>query len=591
MFDLNRFKRQVLEARRSKAGDSGAEFWLVRETELHRQDGIRIVLETRERGDGAALREGIAKMFAPEIQPEVTRLFPGSDDGDRLSENADLACFWLLRIRGLGILEMDQNPYDLAYLLRDEFSLRSSEPDIPFTGNIDNGSTPPSQVVGTSVRDRAWSLRAMDVPDAWDLSLKQRRRPKGEGIVVGHPDTGYADHVDLDSDRIYARLGWNFVEDNDNPEDPLSYRQGSPGHGTATGSVILSGGTVEPPPTTGEGGTGRPGKVTGVAPMAALVPIRTSRSVWWVFSSDLARAIYHARTKGCHVVSISMGGRGFRHLLAALHDAVKANVIVVAAAGNYSPVVVWPAHYDACIALAATNIDDLPWIGSSCGSEVDISAPGEKVWRAYRSRPVDSNKWVGPSSGTSYATANAAGVAALWLAHHDRDNLIKLAKGIPLQDLFRDALTRSARKPPGWNTQMFGAGIINARALLVFPLILAGGSYPLPTSPDARSLKDLNESQGNIDLRKSRNFIAPSQPEVADIVLTRLFDCRIDSLQFLFQDWGSEIVNLLFDLSRAKHPVFRQVLTELDASRLTEQFRAALCRNASQTLRAALNRR
>ena len=301
MFRLDQFKKQILKASYKNEDDASTEFWLRHEIEFQRQDGIRIVLETKGRDDGNSLHGGIVEIFGQEIQFELTRLFEGSNDGERLSENTDLASFWLLRIRGLGILEMDQNPYDLAYLLRDKLSLQSCEPDIPFTANFNSGSTPPSQVVGASILDRAWSLRAMQVPEAWEFSCQQGTQSQGEGIMVGHPDTGYADHLDLDSNRVCAKLGWNFVEGNGNPEDPLGYWPGSPGHGTATGSVIMSGGTVVAPPTSGEGGTGPVGKVTGVAPMVTLVPIRTSRSVWWVCSSDLARAIYHAKIGRAHV--------------------------------------------------------------------------------------------------------------------------------------------------------------------------------------------------------------------------------------------------------------------------------------------------
>lgn len=586
-FDPYKFSKEVLEAR-SKRSDRSATESLQRDIEFQRDDGIRVVLETRDRQQDPT--DDVAKLFGPEIKPEIRRLFVGSEQQDRLSESTDLACFWLLRIPGLGMLEMQQNPFDLAYFLVGPLSLRSAEPDIPYTVNFSGDENPPA-MIGAVVVDRAWSLRTMFVPEAWDYSNNRNRKSKGDGIIVGHPDTGYADHIDLDSARLIPGLGWNFVENNANPEDPLNYDdKGSPGHGTATGSVILSGGTVLPPPTSGEGGTGEPGKVTGVAPAARLVPIRTAIKVWWVFSSNLAQAIYHARTKGCHVVSISMGGRGFRNLQAALHDAVNSNVIVVAAAGNGSPIVVWPARYDACIAMAATNINDLPWIYSSCGPEVDMSAPGQGVWRADRSEAGKGPSDVGPSSGTSYATANAAGVAALWLAHHDRSALVQQATngGITLQDMFRAALMNSARQPQVWNPAMFGAGIINAEKLLATPTMQAAGLTLLRYQPLPASLKELRDGQGLINFRQAQGLIAASQPEIANIILAALLSNDVHYRSSNFERWGTEIVKILFDMRCENDPLLAQEWTEEKARASVEPIREAICKRASTTLREAL---
>ena len=276
-FDPHYFAKKVLEARSKRGGHSATKFWQRPEIEFQRDDGIRVVLETRDRQQDPSA--DVAKLFHPELRPELRRLFVGSEQQDRLSESTDLACFWLLRIPGLAMLEMEQNPFDLAYFLVDSLSLRSAEPDIPYTANFGGGVSPPLTVGAVAV-DRAWSLRTMFVPEAWGYSIASKRKSKGDGIIVGHPDTGYADHIDLDSTRLIPGLGWNFVENNADPRDLLNYYgKGSPGHGTATGSVILSEGTVLPPPTSDEGGTGSPASVTGVAPAARLVPIRTARKV------------------------------------------------------------------------------------------------------------------------------------------------------------------------------------------------------------------------------------------------------------------------------------------------------------------------
>ena len=143
-------------------------------------------------------------------------------------------------------------------------------------------------------------------------------------------------------------------------------------------------------PTDNEGGTGLPGKVTGVAPEADLVPIRVIKSVVRAFPGKVAKGIYHATRKECKVISLSMGGVPSRAIKASLENAVNKNVIIIAAAGNYIADVVYPARYKTCIAVAATNNLDRPWILSSRGSPVVISAPGEFVYRAKRQEISDT---------------------------------------------------------------------------------------------------------------------------------------------------------------------------------------------------------
>jgi hypothetical protein len=76
------------------------------------------------------------------------------------------------------------------------------------------------------------------------------------------------------------------------------------------------------------------------------------------------------------------------------------------------------------------------------------------------------------SDGTSYAVAHLAGVAALWLAHHGRDALINRFGRGNVQSAFLSLLHSPGvcRVPVGWNHQKWGAGIVDAAALLQAPL-------------------------------------------------------------------------------------------------------------------------
>jgi len=301
--------------------------------------------------------------------------------------------------------------------------------------------------------DPAWALETLRVPAVRNLPGGQ-----GDGIVIGHPDTGYTIHADLGPDELDLTADRDVLANDDDARDPLRKLFGligNPGHGTATASVIVS----------------RPtNRIEGAAPAARLVPIRAVTSVALVFDGDVAKAVDHARRTGCHVISMSLGGVGFSSSLrAAIRAALADGLLVLAAAGNEVGFVVAPASYHEVVAVAATNIEDRPWAGSSRGPAVDVSAPGESVPAAEASKQFTDRTKLG--SGTSYAVALTAGVGALWLAHHGRDALIARYGAPNLQRVFRHLLRRTARKPlGGWDGTRYGAGIVDAAALLAAPL-------------------------------------------------------------------------------------------------------------------------
>jgi thermitase len=330
-----------------------------------------------------------------------------------------------------------------------------------------------------------WSIECCRVDEAWALVPRPGGRALGEDVVVGHPDTGYTRHPEIwdsapEDLRVLAERGHDFEDDDAGAEDPLVEGfMKQPGHGTATSSVILSG----------------PGSVTGVAPRARLIPLRVTRSVVLFNFTKLAAAIDHAVEEGAHVVSISLGGPYPSTVLEkAVDRAVARGVVVLAAAGNVWPFVVFPARLPQVIGVAASNCEDGVWKKSARGQGVDLAAPGEGVWRADAKGPPESPVFsTGMGYGTSFAVATAAGACALWLAHHGRDHLIRLYGAAAIVPVFRHLLLSTVCTPPGWDTERHGAGILDAAALLDAPLpypsmvapILAQGEGP-PADPGAR---------------------------------------------------------------------------------------------------------
>lgn len=402
-----------------------------------------------------------------------------------------------------------QQIFQLAYQLVDQLGIVVVEPDLPVPAYAPDGDI---LAVGAfepepiTPEQLAWPRKAVACPQAWARPTQPGGTAKGAGIRIGHPDTGYTHHPQLGAalEALDLEHDHDFVNDDEDAIDPL--HKGIipltkfPGHGTGTSSVIV--------------GQGDENGVQGVAPAATLVPIRAVNTVIQFFDGDVARAVEHARTRDCHVISMSLGGKGFFGLHRAIDRAIDQGMIVLAAAGNFVHLVTAPASYDNCLAIGATGPDDLPWSGSSRGSKVDISAPGGGVYGAAwhfadnGAGETENTPFISEKNGTSFAVAHVAGAAALWLGHHGRATLVARYPGRKLQAAFLQLLrTAGHRRPEPWGEELYkkyGVGILDIDGLLAAPLPdaasvgLAVGAFGAePPSGAARlasSFSDLSEA-------------------------------------------------------------------------------------------------
>jgi subtilisin family serine protease len=424
--------------------------------------------------------------------------------------------------------------WDLAHRL-EAATAGHVEPDLPSSAFAPENPEAPGDPAARegfglgdtpSSPDRGWSLTAIRAREAWALTPPAGGRVKGEGIVVGHPDSGYTDHPELEGVYDHTR-DRDVINGDDDARDPLVKHHipiDSRGHGTGTATTI---------------GSRESGEVAGAAPLVTIAPIRAVNSVVQVFDRDVAKAIDHARRTGCHVISMSLGGSGFLGLRAAIRRAVDSGLIVLAAAGNNVRFVVAPASYPEVIAVGATNVDDEPWSGSSRGDKVAVCAPGGNVWTAawdLDANPAEPK--VNEHRGTSFGVAHTAGVVALWLAFHGRETLIANYGLANLQWAFlHHVRTAGHRVPPGWDGAAYGVGIIDAEALLAAPLADAADIG----ARDAAVLGPLEEDALE---RISRVVPELTPPEVQD-GLCNLLGVAPSELDKALASDGAEVVDVL----------------------------------------------
>ncbi|AHC82326.1 S8 family serine peptidase [Pseudomonas putida] len=413
-------------------------------------DELRFVLEYKKPPDIAIERGRIAALL-------------GSTNLSLQPLDTLLKSFLVLHCLGVERTLPSRELFSMGYALTNALDLLSAEPDLGtgfYTEPVEPGEEAATEALewleATCIvkkappPDRRWALKSAGVVDAWALS-------RGAGIIIAQADTGITEHAQLGDEMLDKTRAYDFIDNDPNPTDPLSPKMGNPGHGTATASVLAGRDTAQ---------------MCGAAPSAKIAPIRCIENVKIFNAAPVAKAIAHATQVGCHVISMSLGGVPSRVLHAAVREAVSANLIVIAAAGNCARIVVWPARYDEVIAVGGSNVEDGTWIGSCRGEAVDITAPAELVWRAQRHTSSEPTDVVAPGQGTSFATAITAGAAALWLAHHGRDKVIDYAtqQGVTVQQLFKAALLATSRQPAVWDAENYGRGLVAADELLKLAL-------------------------------------------------------------------------------------------------------------------------
>jgi thermitase len=244
--------------------------------------------------------------------------------------------------------------------------------------------------------------------------------------VIGVLDSGIRDtHGDLAGKVIAAR---NFATGY--PEDFIEDRDG---HGTHVAGIAAASGNLG---------------VHGVAWGANVKVINAKVCERYLFpdgivrtscpSSGTADAIVWATDLGANVLNLSIGGSwtataGFPAQQLALQYARASNVLPFCAAGNDANMagytgtatsgVGFPARFPECVAVASTDWFDGRSGFSSWGPQVELSAPGGQVfagggnpWGAIFSLSNSANNTYTYKQGTSMASPQAAGLAALLFA-------------------------------------------------------------------------------------------------------------------------------------------------------------------------------
>lgn len=292
------------------------------------------------------------------------------------------------------------------------------------------GNNIPEGISGTAGCD-------MRLDSAWNISLGSNK------VKIAVVDTGIDTlHEDL-AGNLIPNSQYNFVNESTNAFDDV-------GHGTACAGIIAA---------TGNNSTG----VTGVAPNCKIINIKSLGINGGEFI-DLAEGLIYAWQIGSWICSNSWGGGAGSSIIDnAIHDGTTLGrngkgTVYLFASGNFETNLIFPSTNPNTIAVGAlspcnqrkslVSCDNETWWGSCYGTGLSIVAPGVKIYTSdiSGSGGYSTGNYVSNFNGTSSATPNAAGVAALMLSI---DSTLSWEK-------VREYLCRSADKSGNYNYNSAG---------------------------------------------------------------------------------------------------------------------------------------
>ena len=247
----------------------------------------------------------------------------------------------------------------------------------------------------------------MRLDSAWNITLGSNK------VKIAVVDTGIDTlHEDL-AGILVPNTQYNFIDENTNAFDDN-------GHGTSCAGIIAA---------VGNNATG----VSGVAPNCKIIVIKSlnsQNSGTWI---DLAEGLIYAWQRGSWVSSNSWGAfEGSSIIDNAILDGTTLGrngkgTVYLFATGNSDINLAFPSSNPNVISVGAVSpcnqrkshvsCDNETW-GSCYGTGLSIVAPGVKIYTTdiSGSGGFTTGNYVSDFNGTSSATPNAAGVAALMLS-------------------------------------------------------------------------------------------------------------------------------------------------------------------------------
>lgn len=344
----------------------------------------------------------------------------------------------------------------------------------------------------------------IDAPEAWAIHTGDLGT-----VTIAFVDTGIDAHVEWIG-RLVAGINTNDESNPDWTTDEI-------GHGTHVAGIAAA---------TGHNAFG----VAGVTWGASLMPIRITNNRGFARLLDAATGIIWAADgpdgdNGADIINLSIQ---FYNLTPEESDALESAVnyahdrgaLLIAAAGNADldfgrpagPVAA-PARFANCMAVSGTDNSDQLGSFSNFGPEVEVSAPGDRIYS------TDDQNDFAFRTGTSAASPFVAGLAALLKSFEPA------LTNIEIREILQ-ATSEDLGEPGRDNS--FGFGRINALAALRSLLIPAEILASMPPSGAIDARQPFDPDGANVDGWDSLELTFGDMPRspvfAADFEVTHVLD-------------------------------------------------------------------
>lgn len=359
----------------------------------------------------ALLGASVTKEYDPEAARMIVEVVNGTDltelaaqSGSKLVRTGPLN-YCTLEFKELGSDEMTallQEVLELPGVLSAEWS-RKFTIDTSITGSV--------MQINDPQYDLQWALKRIRADQVWTEGAT------GKGVIVAVIDTGAdLDHPDLvDEVRNVRNLiqGYNAFTRSSLPGSD----QDDNGHGTSVAGAIAA--------------LNNNIGIVGVAYNAMIMPIKAMDKHGEGEDDIIADGIIWAADHGARIINMSIGAESQTKILDdALAYAAAKGCLLIAASGNVegyttmpkaimpkartgrasSDSVAYPGAHPDVMAVSAVDMNDVIADFALTGSEILLSAPGEKVLTDYWS---EKETGISYSTGTSIAAPLVSGAAAL----------------------------------------------------------------------------------------------------------------------------------------------------------------------------------
>lgn len=218
-------------------------------------------------------------------------------------------------------------------------------------------------------------------------------------ITTGSPETTLAildTGIALNHPEFTQKIvdGYDFHNNDDEPEDDHGHGSHVAGIAAAAINNHIGG--------------------AGICGDCSIMPVKVLNENNVGTWSSVAAGIVYAADKGADVIIMSLGATAGTVLVEeAIRYAQEKDVIIVAAAGNAnSSRDFYPAAYEGVVGVAATDSQDKRWLLSNYRQNIDISAPGHRIYSTHTDL---DNSYQGHAfmNGTSMATPHVGGLLGL----------------------------------------------------------------------------------------------------------------------------------------------------------------------------------